>query len=122
MAISNPTSTGSNSERQTTLGALVHPLGFLTGFVAPALVYLASDDPFTRANARNALGWQLLVLGVVAVLALAVFGLDPTSDPFTVALVLVGAPMVLNLAFSLRATLATLRGSTGTYPIVNWLL
>lgn len=122
MATSNPTSTGSSTDQQTTVGALVHVLGFLTGIVAPALVYLATDDAFTKVNARNALGWQLLVLGVVAVLALAVFGLDPTSDPFTVALVLVGAPIVLNLAFSLRATLTTARGSTGTYPIVNWLL
>ncbi|MFP8958272.1 DUF4870 domain-containing protein [Natrialbaceae archaeon A-CW3] len=49
----------SNHERKTILGTIVHPLGLFTGFIGAGLVYLVTEDKFTKENARNALNWQI---------------------------------------------------------------
>lgn len=108
-------------EQQTTLGALVHLLGFLTSVIAPTLVYSVADDQFTRHNAARALNWQLFVLGVIAVLAAAVFGLELVTNWIVAAVLLVFAPLVVNALVSLRATRMAFGGNVGTYPIAPQL-
>lgn len=119
-APSRTTDVGPND--RTTLGKLVHLLGFLTGFVAPAIVYSVTEDRFTRANARNALNWQLFVLGVVFALALSVFALDLVSSWLLAATLVVIAPLTVNLVLCLWATRKAFRGDTWTYPIAPELI
>jgi|GEM_PF-447027 len=61
-------------EERPLLGIFVHLLGLATSVFAPAVVYLVSDDEFTRRNARNATNWQLLVLVVTVGSIFGMFG------------------------------------------------
>ncbi|HLP79959.1 MAG TPA: DUF4870 domain-containing protein [Acidobacteriota bacterium] len=49
-----------------TLGMLSHLLGIFTNFIGALLIYLVAKDDFSKANARNALNFQIsLVIYVV---------------------------------------------------------
>jgi len=63
---------------RTLLGIFVHFIAILplVGFVATAAIYLVSSHDFTRANARNALNWHLLVGGSFLATFALLFGLD----------------------------------------------
>ncbi|OLZ39968.1 hypothetical protein A6E15_02765 [Natrinema saccharevitans] len=63
---------------RTLLGIFVHFIAILpfVGFVATAVIYLVSTHEFTRANARNALNWHLLVGGSFLATFVLLFGLD----------------------------------------------
>ncbi|AGB30688.1 hypothetical protein C488_04043 [Natrinema pellirubrum DSM 15624] len=63
---------------RTLLGIFVHFIAILplVGIVATAVIYLVSTHDFTRANARNALNWHLLVSGSFIGTVVLVFGLD----------------------------------------------
>jgi len=63
---------------RTLLGIFVHFIAILPflGFVTAGIIYAVSEHEFTRANARNALNWQLLVSGTFLAVFVLVFGLD----------------------------------------------
>ena len=54
-------------EERSVAGILVHFIAIPTGVVGAGLVYLLASNEFTIRNARNALDWQLTVLGLTAV-------------------------------------------------------
>ncbi|WP_121741017.1 DUF4870 domain-containing protein [Natronorubrum halophilum] len=64
------------------LGIFVHFFAIvpLWGVLVAGLVYRFSSHEFTRANARNAFNWQLLVTGSIAATLLGVFGLSALVD------------------------------------------
>lgn len=118
-------------QERAILGIFVHLLGLLTGILGTALVYYATDHPFTEANARNALNWQLLLAGVssvAAVLALAwIVAADALGLPDGVAIALfvpvflaIASAAVLgllNFAFTLIATGKAIFGTAWKYPL-----
>lgn len=118
-------------EERTLLGIFVHLIGLLTGILGAAIVYYATDHPFTRKNARNALNWQLLltaVSGVAAVLGVAwIVGTDALGLPDGIAiglflpvfLAFTNASLLglLNLAFVLIATVKAIFGAEWRYPL-----
>jgi len=118
-------------------GIFVHPLGLLTGFLGPLLVYLASDHEFTRANARHALNWHASVFVLFIVGSVTFFlGADeltiggeatelslmpaPLDTVFTFAgillLVLLMIAFLLTFVYIIVATLKAIFGSVWTYP------
>lgn len=114
---------------RTLTGIFVHLLGLLTGFVAPAVVYLVSDSEFTRANARNALDWQLFYFALTAA-SLLLFGVAfvadavlPDAVTFVFLLVavaaffLVGIVGLLDFAFAFVATGKAIFGTAWEYPV-----
>lgn len=126
---------------RTLSGIFVHLFGVGTWFLLPGFVYLVSEHEFTRANARNAVNWQVFYsLALVAVYA--AFGLFALADsalpggiPRDVGVGLIyalgagvyalGLAFVLNLAFSLVATAKAIFGTAWEYPIapdlVGWI-
>ena len=135
---STPTASGPELLDERSLGGiLVHPLGLLTGFVGPILVYAVSDHEFTRANARHALNWHVTVF-VLSIAAVVTFflGADeltvggeatelsllpaPLDTVFAAAgallLILMSIALLLTLVYTIVATLKAIFGSIWTYP------
>lgn len=126
---------------RTLSGIFVHLLGVATWFVLPGVVYLVSEHDFTRANARNAVNWQVfysLVTVATTAAFVAVAGIDSIlpgglPDAFNTGLVLavggglygLGVAFFLNLAFSLVATAKAVFGGAWRYPmapeVVGWV-
>lgn len=114
---------------RTLTGIFVHLLGLLTSFVGPLVVYAVSDHPFTRRNARNAMNWQLLYAGTLAVTLLAaglLFVADAVlPDPivlvaFLAVFAVISATTVvglLNVALPLFATGKAVFGDAWEYPL-----
>lgn len=76
---SSPTEPGpSILAERTLLGIFVHFIAILPlfGLLITGLVYAVSSHEFTRANARNALNWHLLVGGSFLATFVLAFGLD----------------------------------------------
>ncbi|NEU57312.1 DUF4870 domain-containing protein [Halorussus sp. MSC15.2] len=103
--------------KRTIFGTIVHLLGLFFGILGVGVVYLLSDAAFTKANARNALNWQIFVLLVGAVLGVIAFGLKPVSDLFVILAALGTLLLVLlNTVFCLVAAVKALRGQEWRYP------
>lgn len=99
----------SASERKT-LATFVHLIGLVFGFVGAGLVYLLTDDEYTRENARNAFNWQVSFLLAFGLL----LGLAALE---TFASVLFGGLGVLLLAFvvdPILCLIAAVRAHRGT--------
>ncbi len=62
-------------------GILVHLFALFTGIIGAGLVYLISNNEFTRTNARNALNWHASVLALT-ITGLLVF--VPGADELTI--------------------------------------
>lgn len=106
----------SNFENATTVGTLVHLIGLFFGFVGTGLVYLFSDDEFTKQNAKNAFNWQ-----IIFVVAFGAFVLVAFFDTFFSALItIIGiiSLFTLDLAFCVWATIKAKRGTIWKYPFV----
>ncbi|MFC4449560.1 DUF4870 domain-containing protein [Halorussus aquaticus] len=113
------------------LGIFVHVIGLLSGFVGPCFVYWVSDHEFTRANARNALNWQLfltpafLVATAVVAVPMGVSNWFEIPDVIEfvlfvpVAVVVVALTLLSLMAFVLPivATVKAIFGKTWEYPI-----
>lgn len=118
-------------------GILVHPLGFLTGFVGPALVYAISDHAYTRENARHALNWyatiSCLVVLAFGTLFLGADELTVGGEPTELSLLpapidmiftavgviftfLLAIATLLTLIYVVVATVKAIFGSVWTYP------
>lgn len=121
-------------------GILVHLLALLTGVLGAGLVYLVSNNEYTRANARNSLNWHASVLALT-VLAVLVF--VPGADELTIGgevteLALLPAPLdtvfslvgmllfllamlawVLTGIFTLVATGKAIFGTAWEYPLAR---
>lgn len=102
-------------------GVLVHGLALFTSFVGPLLVYLVSDHPFTRENARRALNWHatlaiLWTIGFYTLFVIAIFAGDdvtvngepigpvPIPSPLETVLTLVAIALALAMAVTVLAT------------------
>lgn len=118
-------------------GILVHPLGLLTGFLGPVIVYAVTNHEYTRANARHALNWHATVFGLTIVAMVTFFlGADELTvggevtelsllpAPLDTVFAVVGVLLVfllmiavlLTLVYTIVATLKAIFGSIWTYP------
>ena len=113
----NVTERKSHSNQNTTIAALVHIAGLLFGFFALALVYLASDNEFTKSNAANALNWHIPI-SLVAILV-AMIGLG-VSELVGVAIALLIA--TATICFAVIACIKAYEGQAWQYPIVPQLI
>lgn len=88
------------------------------GIVGVGIVYLASNTPFTRSKARNALNWHAFVFGAVLVAVVLTFGFGAISDVFVIIGAALGVTVAfLNIIFCLWVTLKTIRGEEWEYPL-----
>ncbi|SFR87579.1 hypothetical protein SAMN05216559_0377 [Halomicrobium zhouii] len=114
------TTTRGGSAGRTILGVTVHGLGLVFGIFGPGLVYLLSRGEFSKANARNALTWQLFVLVGLAGLLAVFFTTD--SDPVGLAAGgLLLALLLVDAVASLWATVKAIGGEAWSYPLVSVL-
>lgn len=51
-----------NNTNNTTMAVLVHILGLMSSFIGPLVIYLISNDEFTKQNAAKALNWQIMFI------------------------------------------------------------
>lgn len=124
---------------RTLTGIFLHPLGLLSGVALPAAIYLTTDHPFTRQNARNVLNWHLCYLGVFVavlfgfVLTFVVDAVLPDFAPFDwlvlviLLLVVLGVFVLailtlLTMVFSVVGMVKAIFGTAWEYPIAPDLL
>lgn len=121
-------------------GIFVHILSLFTGIIGAGLVYLISNNEFTRTNARNALNWHVTVL-VLSIITVPVFFLGsdqrtiggqvmegsllpaPLDTVFAIVgfilLVLMMIAWLLTVVFALVATVKAIFGTVWTYPFAR---
>lgn len=102
------------NRKNTTTAALAHVLGFLTGVIGPAIIYIVSDNEFTKRNAARSITWQIfftiyLILSIF--LSFAFIGI--------LLLPLVG---IADLVFSVIATIKASDGKEWEYPFTTNLI
>jgi uncharacterized Tic20 family protein len=99
-----------------TLAILVHLAGLFTSWVGPLIIYLIKkdSDPFTAANAREALNFQLTIMVALIISYILVF--------IIVGVFMVGIVMLINLIFSIRAAVKASNGSNYRYPFTIRLI
>jgi len=51
-----------NNTNNTTMAVLVHIIGLMSSFIGPLVIYLISNDEFTKQNAAKALNWQIMFI------------------------------------------------------------
>ncbi|ELY47289.1 hypothetical protein C495_03487 [Natronorubrum sulfidifaciens JCM 14089] len=98
------------------MATVVHLIGIFTGFVGAGLVYLISDNEFTKSNAKNALNWQIFF--TVSFIALLLVAMLDTF--FSVLIAVIGITLlffILNPAFCIWATYRANQGEDWKYPI-----
>lgn len=129
------------------LGVLIHPIAFLglfgVGVLAAGVVYALADQPFTKANARNAVNWHLSVFGLT-IISGVLFVLGRTAivgGSETVGLALLPPPLdwvfgvaglifgvltlvagFLSIVFAIVATMNALAGNAWPYPFAPELI
>ncbi len=92
-----------------TLAILTHILGLIAWFIPALIIYLISEDKYTKEHAKNALNWQIsLVIYLVAsfILIILIIGI------FTLI-----AFSILNLVFSIIAAVKASEGISWKYPL-----
>ena len=124
---------------RTLTGIFLHPLGLVSGVTLPGIVYLTTDHPFTRENARNVLNWHLCYLSVLAAvlfgfaLTFVVDAILPDFAPFdwvVLALLLLvvagifvlAALTLLTMVFSVVGMAKAIFGTPWEYPLAPDLL
>ena len=101
----------SKQEQDHTLGVITHILGILAGFIPALIIYLVAKDAYSKEHAKNALNWQIsfmIYLIISAVLIIFIIGI------FTFL-----AFYVLNLVFSIIATVKASEGIVWKYPLAT---
>jgi|SRR5690554_2464048 len=96
---------------QRVLAILTHILGLVTSFVGPLAIFLIADEtmPFAKSHARESLNFQITVIIasiISAILMIVVIGI----------LGLIAVP-ILNLVFSIMASIAASENKDYRYPI-----
>ena len=99
-----------------TFAILVHLAGLFTSWVGPLIIYLIKkdSDPFTAANAREALNFQLTIMFAYIISAILIVVL--------VGIVLIWAVVLINLIFSIRAAVKASNGDNYRYPLTIRLI
>jgi len=105
-----------SGQRRTILGVVVHPLAILLGVFAAGPAYLLSNAEFSKANARNALNWQLFFLGALFVLLVALFGVGADLVSVIAGFLILGL-FAVDTVFSLYATYRATVGDAWAYPL-----
>jgi uncharacterized Tic20 family protein len=98
----------------TTMGALTHLLALVTWILGPLVVYIVTEDDFTKENSRNALNWQIaftLYTIISAFLTILLIGI--------LFLVVLG---ILNLVFCVVAAVKASDGEAWEYPFTPELV
>lgn len=117
MAGSTPLRTDSSKEKSVT-GILVHLIGLFSGFVGAGIVYLLSNDDFSKSNAKNALNWQIFLFTLISVFVVLAFGLESVLSLGTIlSIVAILLLLLLDVVFCLWAAIKAAGGTEWAYPI-----
>ncbi len=114
MSSASAVDVGGTTDGNTTMAAITHLLALFTWLIGPLVVLLVTDDEFVKANARNAINWQIWLTVyslVAAVLILAGIGL--------LLLPLLG---LLDTVFVIVAAVKAADGEVWSYPLTIDLL
>jgi uncharacterized Tic20 family protein len=105
---------GKDKDKDKTVAALAHILGFLTGIVGPAIIYLVSDNEFAKRNAARSITWQIfftIFLMLSIFLAFAFIGI-----------LMIPLVAIADLVFSVIATIKASDGEEWKYPLTTDLI
>jgi len=101
--------------KETTMAVLAHILGIVVGFIGPLIIYLVTNnDPYGKAQAKEALNFQITVLIgwiIGGILTMVLIG--------TVVLAVVG---IANLILCIMAAIAASKGEDYRYPFAIRLI
>jgi uncharacterized Tic20 family protein len=111
------TDTDRPSDQSTVVAAIVHVVGTLFGFVGVTLLYLVTEDVFTKQNAANALNWHVPVSLASIPVVLVGLGVSELAG-VALAVTLAGA----TICFALVATVRAYRGDAWEYPLAPRLV
>jgi len=110
-------SSASDDMQPTTMGTLVHLIGFVSGPFGAGLVARHSKNEFTEVNAQNALNWQLTVSGaVIAVILVSIVLINLGANVLLTYVALLLMVAVFNLASCLLAAYKATHGEAWEYP------
>ncbi|WP_052050564.1 DUF4870 domain-containing protein [Leptolyngbya sp. KIOST-1] len=98
----------------TSMMALTHILGLLTGFIGPLIIYLTTQEPEVKRHARLALNWQISWMIYFLVSLLLVFVL--------IGILLLPIVIVLDLVFCIMAAVKASDGVAWQYPLTISLI
>jgi len=96
-------------QQERTLGILSHVLGLFTSFIGPLIIYLASEDKFSKDQAKEALNWQfsLIIYSIISAILMIIL----------IGFLLIIALGIMNLVFSIIAAIKASEGKTYQYPL-----
>lgn len=96
-------------EIDRTLAILAHILSLVAGFIPALIIFLVAKDNFSKENAKNALNWQISSIIYMIVSFILIFVL--------IGFLLFPAVIILNLVFTIIATVKASNGETWKYPL-----
>lgn len=105
--VPEPSPAGAASDRS--LPVLAHILAFLTGFLGPLIVLLATQDASAKAHARRALNWQISLMIYLLI-------------SFPLCFILIGIPLMIalslcNFIFCILGAVKAGNGVLWDYPM-----
>ncbi len=92
-----------------TLSVLTHVLALITGFVAPLIIFLASEDKQVKKHAKLALNWQFSLLIYLVGAFILIFVL--------IGFILFPVLIVVNLIFCIIAAVKASEDEFYEYPL-----
>ena len=95
-------------KKDYTLPILAHVLGWLTSFIGPLIILLASKDKNSKLHSKKALNWQISLIIYYAISFILIF--------FLIGFILIIALSIMNLIFSIVAAVKASRGELWDYP------
>ncbi|NQV91144.1 DUF4870 domain-containing protein [Candidatus Woesearchaeota archaeon] len=96
-------------KNDTTLPVLTHILSWLTGFLGPLIILLATKDKNAKNHARLALNWQFSMLIYVVISMILMFVFIGFLTLFALA--------VMNIIFCIVAAVKAGNGILWKYPM-----
>ena len=106
-----------SKDQDTTISMFAHISGLFFGFFPIALIYLASEDEFTKENAANALNWHIPMSLAAILVALVGVGVSEVAG-----LAMALSIVIATVCFALIASLRAYQGQAWKYPIIPKLI
>lgn len=92
-----------------TLAILAHVLGLFTSFIGALIILLVAEDSFSKANAKEALNWQLSMIIYTIISIILMFVL--------IGFLLIGLLALANLVFCILAAVKASENENWKYPL-----
>lgn len=99
-----------NIEKNTSLAAVSHIGGLLTGFLIPLIIYLTAKDDFTKDQGKEALNFQINVMVALIISFLLMF--------VFIGFLLLSLVLLFDIIFAIIATIKSSKGEKYRYPLI----